>query len=361
MTKPFGRWMVARRSSSDSAAAGPKRAAARNRVRTRVLMIQLICGKRSAFSIYRGKPAIRSGAIPAQARSTQALAGELVPPSTVVRRVCTDEDLPGARRRSDPTDDSRALYRRAASTMIRPRPRRSQVAAARDRKSALLDQGPQSADDRRRVPVFLPVGRSLRRQPRGECALADLAPYRFAQRIQLAQLALSSGCLRRSLSMMRGPRSDPRCPVPNSKPIIAAPMLADLRVFPHAGHALVDPRLAVSPRAGTPRRSADRIAAGSPVLGLRPIRRPLSRTVKLPNDEIFTSSPADSRSAIALMNPSTSPAASRRTNPASAQTASVSSRLVTVAIADRPSRSAVSIRVCCRRGGASKTSPRSPR
>ena len=49
----------------------------------------------------------------------------LVPPSTVVRRVRADEDLPGARRRSDPTDDPWALYRRAASTMIRLRPRRS--------------------------------------------------------------------------------------------------------------------------------------------------------------------------------------------------------------------------------------------
>ena len=66
-----------------------------------------------------------SGAIPAQGRSMQALAGGLVPPSTVVRRVRADEDLPGARRRSDPTDDPWTLYRRAASTMIRPRPRRS--------------------------------------------------------------------------------------------------------------------------------------------------------------------------------------------------------------------------------------------
>jgi len=65
-----------------------------------------------------------------------------------------------------------------------------QVAAARDRQSAILDQRPQSVDDRRRVPVFLPVDRSLRRQPRGERALADLVPHRLAQRSQLAQLAL---------------------------------------------------------------------------------------------------------------------------------------------------------------------------
>ena len=69
------------------------------------------------------------------------------------------------------------------------------IAAAQNRKSALLDQGPQSADDRRRVPVFLPAGRSLRRQPRGERTLADLDPYRFAQRMQLAHLALCQAAL----------------------------------------------------------------------------------------------------------------------------------------------------------------------
>ena len=66
-----------------------------------------------------------SGTIPAQGRSMQTLAGGLVPHSTVVRRVRADEDLPSARRRSDPTDDPWPLYRRAASTMIQPRPRRS--------------------------------------------------------------------------------------------------------------------------------------------------------------------------------------------------------------------------------------------
>ena len=66
-----------------------------------------------------------SGAIPAQGRSTQALAGGPVPPSAVVRNVRADDDLPGAGRRSDPADDPWTLYRRAGSTTIRPRPRRS--------------------------------------------------------------------------------------------------------------------------------------------------------------------------------------------------------------------------------------------
>ena len=46
-------------------------------------------------------------------------------PSTVFRSIRADDDLPGARRRSDPADDPWTLYRRAASTTIRPRPRRS--------------------------------------------------------------------------------------------------------------------------------------------------------------------------------------------------------------------------------------------
>ena len=66
-----------------------------------------------------------SGAIPAQGRSKQALAQGPVLLSTVVRRVRADDDLPGAGRRSDPADDPWTLYRRAASTTIRPRPRRS--------------------------------------------------------------------------------------------------------------------------------------------------------------------------------------------------------------------------------------------
>ena len=66
-----------------------------------------------------------SGAIPAQDRSKQALAQGPVLLSTVVRRVRADDDLPGAGRRSDPADDPWTLYRRAALTMIRPRPRRS--------------------------------------------------------------------------------------------------------------------------------------------------------------------------------------------------------------------------------------------
>ena len=66
-----------------------------------------------------------SGAIPAQERSMQALAGGLVVPSTVFRSIRADDNLSGARRRSDPTGDPWTLYRRAASTMIRPRPRRS--------------------------------------------------------------------------------------------------------------------------------------------------------------------------------------------------------------------------------------------
>ena len=49
----------------------------------------------------------------------------IVPPSAVFRSVRADEDLPDARRRSDPTGDPWTFYRRAASTTIRPRPRRS--------------------------------------------------------------------------------------------------------------------------------------------------------------------------------------------------------------------------------------------
>ena len=64
------------------------------------------------------------------------------------------------------------------------------------------------------------------------------------------------------------------------------------------------------------------IGAGSLVFGLRPRRSPLSRNVNVPNPEIFTASPASSRSAIASMIESTNSADSRRDRPISLRTAS---------------------------------------
>ena len=116
-------------------------------------------------------------------------------------------------------------------------------------------------------------------------------------------------------------------------------MPAGLCVFPRLARHLVDPFLQF--RRGPEHHDAarqDRRRLALP--GTAALRAPFSRTVKLPNDEIFTSSPADSRSAIASMNPFTSSAASPYPSPISSQTASVSSRLVTVAMPDRPSRSA---------------------
>ena len=77
--------------------------------------------------------------------------------------------------------------------------------------------------------------------------------------------------------------------------------------------------------------------AGSPVFGFRPMRGPLSRTMNVPNEEIFTVSPAASRSAIVSMKPSTSAAASWRVTPTSSRTASIRSAFVTVAMAEHPS------------------------
>src|SRR5258707_12427513 len=54
-----------------------------------------------------------------------------------------------------------------------------------------------------------------------------------------------------------------------------APLIRDLRTF--------------DARKTSTRRG--RIGTSCPVFGLRPTRWPLSRTVKLPNDEIFTDSP----------------------------------------------------------------------
>ena len=58
-------------------------------------------------------------------------------------------------------------------------PASDDVAAARDRQRALLNQGPQRVDDRRRVPVRLVLScPRLRGQPRGERLLADLLANR---------------------------------------------------------------------------------------------------------------------------------------------------------------------------------------
>ena len=81
------------------------------------------------------------------------------------------------------------------------------------------------------------------------------------------------------------------------------------------------------------------IGAGSLVFGLRPRRSPLSRNVNVPNPEIFTASPASSRSAIASMIESTNSADSRRDRPISLRTASLRSARVTVAMAQIPSSS----------------------
>ena len=62
-------------------------------------------------------------------------------PSTVFRSIRADDDLPGARRRSDPKGDPWTLYGRAASTMDPAAAASHQVAAARDRQSATPSHG----------------------------------------------------------------------------------------------------------------------------------------------------------------------------------------------------------------------------
>ena len=69
----------------------------------------------------------------------------------------------------------------------------------------------------------------------------------------------------------------------------------------------------------TTRRGA--INASSPLLGFRPIRAPLRYTEKLPNEDIFTVSPADRHSEIASKSDSTMSAESRSDNPVSLRTA----------------------------------------
>src|SRR5260221_1971782 len=82
-----------------------------------------------------------------------------------------------------------------------------------------------------------------------------------------------------------------------------------------------------------------RIGTSSPVLGLRPMRRPLRRTEKLPNDEILTISPRASASEISRSTVSTRSADSFRDRPTSWYTASPNWARVTVVSDIPPSRS----------------------
>ena len=75
-------------------------------------------------------------------------------------------------------------------------PAPEQVATARDRQRALLDQGPERVDDRLRVGVGICLGsRRLPGKPRGERLLADLFAHGLAQCIELAALSLRQGGL----------------------------------------------------------------------------------------------------------------------------------------------------------------------
>ena len=138
------------------------------------------------------------------------------------------------------------------------------------------------------------------------------------------------------------------------------------------------PRFAASrpSTAGTSRPGGAGMAAGSPVLGLRPSRGPLSRTLKLPKPEMPTVSPAVSRSAIVSITVSTSSAASLCGSPVSRWTASLSSARVSVAMPIlpparcKPSPDGVPIKPCRRasarlpaygcRGGRPRLSRRDP-
>jgi hypothetical protein len=57
------------------------------------------------------------------------------------------------------------------------------------------------------------------------------------------------------------------------------------------------------------------IGTSAPVFGLRPMRGPLLRTMKDPNDESLTVSPRSSHSVISLKTSSTSRADSARDSP----------------------------------------------
>ncbi|EAQ06490.1 hypothetical protein SKA53_05363 [Yoonia vestfoldensis SKA53] len=72
------------------------------------------------------------------------------------------------------------------------------------------------------------------------------------------------------------------------------------------------------------------IGTSSPVLGLRPTRAALSRTAKVPKDEILTVSPATSESDTCVSTLSTRSALSLRDRPTSLWTASARSMRVSV-------------------------------
>src|SRR3989339_231160 len=75
-----------------------------------------------------------------------------------------------------------------------------------------------------------------------------------------------------------------------------------------------------------------RIGTSTPVFGLRPIRSPFLRTVKLPKDEIFTFSPFTRVFEISSRTASTSSADSLRDKPTSLYTESARSARVIVRV-----------------------------
>src|ERR1700742_3851052 len=110
---------------------------------------------------------------------------------------------------------------------------------------------------------------------------------------------------------MFNPPHYPNDPLPFSS---AIPLIRDLRTF--------------DARKTSTRRG--RIGTSCPVFGFRPTRWPLSRTVKLPNDEIFTDSPRANASTTSESIVSTRSLDSLRDSPTSWNTDSLRSARVIV-------------------------------
>src|SRR5436190_7303998 len=110
---------------------------------------------------------------------------------------------------------------------------------------------------------------------------------------------------------MSNPPRYPNDPLPVSS---AVPLINDFRTFD----------------ARKTRTRRGRIGTSCPVFGFRPIRWPLSRTVKLPNEEIFTDSPRANASTTSARIVSTRSLDSLRDSPTSWNTDSLKSARVIV-------------------------------